>query len=232
MAKTHEFKGIIFTEVPKNIVEKLGIKPGDELNFKIKNEEVVVQKQEAPKGNKDLTEDEKKLLQKLISIRHSDRKTNELKKLITESQKAFESLVDKNILFKYQKSGEELIGIDREYYSILTKQQQAKGLEELEAKGYLILEDKKEIYRISKEIEASKKQVKGVMGFDKKLYLVTEKKFKEVKKVIEDSLKQESTIKEASKKTRLEEGLIKAMIELMKEEGEIIEKRKGVYKII
>ena len=63
---------------PKKVVEKLGIKPGDELNFEIKNEEVTIQKQEAIKENKkNLTEAEIKLLQELINMKHSDRKTNE-----------------------------------------------------------------------------------------------------------------------------------------------------------
>jgi len=232
MAKTHEFKGIIFTEVPKEIVEKLGIKPGDELKFQVKNEEVTIQKKEGKMKEEELTIEEKKLLQELVNIKHSDRKTNELKRLIIENQEAFEKLVNKKILFKYQKSGEELIGIDREYYSILTKQQQENELEKLEKEGYLILEDKKEIYKISREIEESKKQVRGVMGFDKKLYLVSEKKFKEVKNKIEQSLKQEKTIEEASKETNLDKNLIKAVVELLKEQGDLIEKKKGVYQLI
>ena len=234
MAKTHEFKGIIFTDIPKSIVEKLGIKPGDEVSFEEKDGVVVFSK----KGIKDfgLSEKEKKFLDSLVKIKHSERKTSSLKQLILENQEEFVNLLDKKILFKYQKSGEELIGIDRNFYSKYFEQNKGKEREnlvdELEEEGYLVLSDKKQIYKASKQIEESKKQVRGVMGFDKKLYLVTEKKFKEVKGKVESALSKPRSVEEAAAETGLEPELVKTVVELLKEQGELIEKRKGVYQLI
>ncbi len=230
MAKTHEFKGILFTDIPKEVVEKLGIKPGDEVNFIISGEQVVFEKKEKNKNR--LTEAEKKLLKELMKIRHVDRKTSDLQKLIVENKEQLDSLFNKGVLFKYSRDGEEFIGIDRSYYSGFSKQAGSKGLlGNLEEKGYLILEDKKLIYKLSREIEEQKKQVKGVMGFDKKLYVVDEKVYSEAKNKIEKEMKEALTIEEASERTGLEKGLVKAVVEVLKEQGDLIEKTKGVYQL-
>ncbi len=233
MAKTHEFKGRIFTEIPKEAVEALGIKPGDEVEFKVNKKEVILLKKGTSSNKESLSGDERKLLEELMKIKHVERKKSAVKNIISENEKAFEKLLNDKILFKYKKSGEEMIGIDRNYYANYVKQHGEKDiLSELEEKGWLILDDKKKIYEVNSKIEETGKQVKGVMGFDKKLYLVTGKKFNETKKRIEEAIEKPKSIEEVSEKTGLEQGLVKAVIELLKEQGEVIEKKKEIYQLI
>lgn len=106
------------------------------------------------------------------------------------------------------------------------------GVPYLDKYGFIVVEGESEAKEISQKLE---KQIKsgdviGTRGFDKKFYVakkwVYEQQSERVRKVLKGSVMSSA---EVSRELRIGEGLAHAVLELMNEEGEVIEKKKGVY---
>jgi len=105
----------------------------------------------------------------------------------------------------------------------------------LEAKGYLVVENENEAKRISQSLERKIKngEVFGVRGFDKKFYILSRQFysafFPRIAKAIGGKQLSASEIAESLK---LSEPACAALLQMMKESGELIEKRKGAYEMV
>ena len=181
----------------------------------------------------DLTQEEINILRKINFIKFNERtKKKVVEALEGVSPETFTGLLSKGILFEYQKEGADLIGINKNYFSIINKKESL--VDKLFEDGFFVTEDKREMHQINNELIEKQKQeqVKGIKSFDNKLYVVTLEKFKEAKPVIEKILTEEKDFIVIHGESGFEKGLCKAVLEIMKENGEIIEKSKEVYKRI
>ncbi|MFH0834753.1 MAG: hypothetical protein V1881_00210 [Candidatus Micrarchaeota archaeon] len=116
-----------------------------------------------------------------------------------------------------------------------TAPEQNPQLAALEKTGFLVVETELEAKRLSKELEPQVKghSVLGVRGFDKKYYIATRAFLAEAgEKVQKALLKGELTLGQTCVATKMPSDACVAALSILKEEGEIFEKRKGYYAIV
>ncbi|VVB67913.1 Uncharacterised protein [Candidatus Norongarragalina meridionalis] len=105
----------------------------------------------------------------------------------------------------------------------------------LEKTGFLVVETELEAKRLSKELEPQVKghSVLGVRGFDKKYYIATRAFLAEAGERVQKALlKGELTLGQTCVATKMNQDACVAALSILKEEGEIFEKRKGYYAIV
>ncbi|MBI4361348.1 AbrB/MazE/SpoVT family DNA-binding domain-containing protein [Candidatus Micrarchaeota archaeon] len=102
----------------------------------------------------------------------------------------------------------------------------------LEPSGFLVLSGELDAKTFSSRHEAAIKSgdVKGVRGFDKKFYLVSRRFFETNARRILSALSEEKDSLELSQTLKLPEEGIKALLYVLKEEGEVIEKKRGAFR--
>lgn len=135
-AKTHDFKGKVYSEVPDEIVKLLNIKAGDELEFLnvykdmivitkpagTKTEKVETKTEAKKEETKALDADELEVLEKVNSVKYFDRsRENVLKKLENWEIPIFNNLFHKKVLFEYTKKDKKWVGISKEYFQLVIK---------------------------------------------------------------------------------------------------------------
>jgi bifunctional DNA-binding transcriptional regulator/antitoxin component of YhaV-PrlF toxin-antitoxin module len=100
--------------------------------------------------------------------------------------------------------------------------------------GYRIIENELEARNLSKRFEREIKSglIKGVRGFDKRFYVVSMDFYGALSEKILAALEGETTVKEISEKTGENEAACTAVLQVMKEEGDVIEKKRGVFRLI
>lgn len=230
--KTHDFKGEVYAKLPDSVVKKLGIIAGDEVNFEITDGRILISA-----GSKEMPENELALLRKIGVVRYMERTPEFFKKSFTaEEQVLMVSMVKNRILFQYEKEGKKLIGIDREYFPYVTSEKPAEKMTDdvlinkLFSQGFMIAEDQAMANFLNDRLTAAKKtmDVVGVRGFDRKYYIVTRQKLAELQPRMLVLLKKEKTLAELAVEFKSED-LSKAILEVIKENGDVIEKRKGVF---
>jgi len=222
--KTYAFKNNIYCEIPKEVSEKLNLEAGDDLIFDISD----VVKIKTVKGNSFLSAVEKVALANLNEIKHSERTQERVD--ADFDAKIVGSLMEKGILFSYQKNEKKMIGIDRKYVDFKLS---SGILGELDVYGFLIL-DPIRIKELTYALESSKRssQVIGVRGFDKKFYVILRSKFSKYKDEILSEIKKQKQLSEVSKALKINDAFCKTALEILKEEGEAIEKSKGIYQAV
>ncbi|MGC8850698.1 MAG: AbrB/MazE/SpoVT family DNA-binding domain-containing protein [Candidatus Micrarchaeia archaeon] len=106
-------------------------------------------------------------------------------------------------------------------------------LNQLDAKGFLVIENEEDAKALSRLLERDIKagSVRGVRGFDKKFYVVSssflEKASSKLLPVL--SGKEPLTASRISASTGLEEAACIAALQVLKEDGEVLEKKKGFF---
>ena len=250
-AKTHDFKGRVYVEIPKDIVKLLGIDPGDEVFFKNVYEDLVIilkaEKSEEEKPAKPaptpaskekevkLSDEDIGVLKKIGYIRHYERTMKNIDERLNDVEKKIcVSLLSKKVLFEYTKRGKRLIGISREYFPYVVGKQKMVSdplVTKLMDRGYMVLDDYREAMDLNNKLRRARldNKIRGVRGFDKKYYVITTDKLSEVQSKFSNALKTQKTLEELAGETRLPEELCKAALEVLRESGEIVEKKKEVY---
>lgn len=107
--------------------------------------------------------------------------------------------------------------------------------EELDQYGYIVCPDEESAKLLSKSLEESIRRglVAGVRGFDKKFYVVSKPFLDNVGARIREACGAgEFTIPQASAKVRESLNAAKSVVQVLKDQGELIEKRTGVYKFV
>ncbi len=128
---------------------------------------------------------------------------------------------------------------EKQTYGTYTNGQEwyKEGLE-LKAKlgdSFLAIEDPEEIRKISYVLknEINNGDVLGIRGFDRTYYIFKRPCYEKNKSILLSSLKESNrTFEELKTKLNVPEQLLKGLIELTKEQGEIIEPKKGNYKLV
>jgi bifunctional DNA-binding transcriptional regulator/antitoxin component of YhaV-PrlF toxin-antitoxin module len=251
-AKTHTFKGRIYSEIPDDIVKHMDIRAGDTLEFEKRGEDFILarpQKAAAPvpapgpktasPKERRLSADDKKVLNKVRYTKHTERTLENInKKLDAAGEKKFDELLRAGVIFRYRKYNKELYGISREYFRQMEEAEKAKAkptvpqdpqIAVLEREGFLVLANENEARMLNEKLKSFKKKVHGIRGFDKRYYIVTDDSFSEVSRRLMLLLGRDRALDELSKELKAKEGLCKAVIEILREEGTVIEKRRGVY---
>lgn len=105
----------------------------------------------------------------------------------------------------------------------------------LQKQGFAVISNESEARLASSQMEAQikGKQIFGVRGFDKKFYLVTDGYLNGLSgKLLKLLAGKEIQLKELAAQTKSEEEGCLAVLQVLKEQGEVIEKRRGLFKAI
>lgn len=225
MGKIEKRNNRFFCELPKEVLDKLGVKEGDTIEFLNVYKDLFVL---VPKKNA-LSSEEIRLLKKIGKVKYNERTKERIERMLSENERnILLELQKKEVVFTYRKSGKTLYGISRDYFHY------AVGSSEKKEFRYGILTEE-HMQRFLKDYEESIKsgEIKVLKGFDKKYYAINTQLLDTTKhKILKEIESQEKSVKEISEKTGLDEELCKCALEILKEEGMVFEKRKGWYKSV
>ena len=220
MAKIHTFKGKFYTELPKDVVDALGVDEKTEIVF-----------DRLPDGTYSVSVKEDRLeegvLEKANSMQHRERKKDVFMKMLSEEEKkAYDILLGKKVLFEYVSNNERMTGVDRKF-----SKPPRKAQEKTPESDYMVTDDEDEARDITSKLmrDGRSEDYLGTKGFDKKFYLIKRSKLEAVERKILSSLAKEKKLRELCEDTGYEEGLCKAAVEILKERGDIVEPKREVY---
>ncbi len=234
-ARTHSFKGKIFSEIPEEIAEALGLEERDELEFKeIAKGIIIVQKPgKAQASERKLVEEEIDVIRKVNNIFSTDRTVEKINSILDQKEKEiFQDLLARRVFFKFNKNRKTIIGLDKKYLPIvISPKRQEPRTPGIFEKGYAVIENEHEAEELSRMLTEEGKEdlVRGVRGFDQKYYVVTKEKLAELEWRILSAIDGKRNISQVSEELKEDPQLVRACVEVLREEGKIIEKRKGVY---
>ncbi len=192
-----------------------------------------------------LNEKEITVLKKLESIKFEERLPALVNKTLTVAErKTLEMLIKKQFVTiykegKYAKNG--VYNIPREVYTELrkdreTKKETAEGravnaFSFFEQNGYAVIESEDEAKNISSQLEEKIKagEVVGARGFDRRYYIVRKNVLSSLSEKVGKAIEKGNTAGKVAEQLKISETLAKTILELMKYEGEAVEREKGLY---
>lgn len=239
--KTHAFKGRLYCEIPQDIVKQLGLEAGDEVEFKHAHEKVALIVPSKKAEKKPLVT-EASILEKLTALSHPDRTKDKVEKILTKEEKeVFEKMKKKKIFFDYIKKGKKLIGITKKYYKA-PKASSPKSssfpaaaaieknemIDKLQREGCLVLDN---IGTLTGDLRKRglEKRVIGIRGFDKKFYIILNQRLLELEGKIMKSTQKKRKVEDLAKELNISEPLCRAALEILREDGRVIEKANNEY---
>jgi hypothetical protein len=100
--------------------------------------------------------------------------------------------------------------------------------------GYAVLNSEGEAKQLSDELEQFIKngQVVGVRGFDKRFYVVSREFLERHSGAVLGALKEPNTARVAAAQAKMAFDAFNAALVVLKEQGEIIEKKKGMFQTV
>ena len=109
--------------------------------------------------------------------------------------------------------------------------EKAKPKKREEGADYLILNNEAEARQLSKGLadKIKRREVVGVRGFDKRFYVVSRAFLKKTGETVKKAAGNGADLKTVSERTRLPSEACLAVLSVLKEEGEVFEKKDGFY---
>ncbi|MFH0885404.1 MAG: hypothetical protein V1861_06875 [Candidatus Micrarchaeota archaeon] len=204
-----------------------------------------------------LSEAEIAIMKKLLSIRFENRTPEYVGKALSESEmKTLHGLEQRGMVnvFRGTKYKDGVYNISDHIYPLLQKSQGAPSTDApaeikpqatsprgaapgsqtgamLQSQGFIIIQDKREAMMLSEGLGPQMKSgaVVGVKGFDGKFYIVTREYYSKARALIDAALKGQMDAPSVASATRLDPEGCLAVLRLMAENGDIIEKKKGIF---
>ncbi len=247
-------EGGLSLEIPRGIAESLGLREGQRFEVVPVKEDVLVivlKEVQTKRGSKtkiDLSDEEIQLLKKLNSIRFSDRTGDNMQKRLDKKElKVLDGLVKRGVVLhikhgKYSSHG-GVYSISREYFKAINEMVSTKRetpdrirvlLDGLAKNGFIILDDQglAEEFALALSSEMRDGDVTAIKTFDKKIVFVSSELVNKLGDRVVDILKRSKRgmgIQTIASKLGADPDAIRAVIEILREAGDILEKRKGVY---
>jgi hypothetical protein len=210
--------------------------------------------QPATKTNTDLlNHEEKTVVLKLLSVKFGDRIVPKVSKLLNENEKKILSiLISRKLITVYEnkKYPDGVYNITDNVFNFVKNQpadepmarpttQSEKKIEtpndfgvELRKKGYVILTDSNQAYAFSQKMKDEKSSILAVKGFDQKFYAATRSYYERTSNSIKKALAEgDCDATSIAKKCNLEPDAVIVVLKFLGEEGEVIEKKKGMFSL-
>jgi len=201
-----------------------------------------------------IDERQRMVLKKLLSIRFENRTPAYVSKALSEGEMAVLGELEKRGMvnvFKGDKYKDGVYNINDNIYPVLAQKggeapkAEAQGrvvpadhqptpadsIVALRSRGYVVIADRREALMLSEQLGADMKSgaVVGVKGFDGKFYIVSRNYFNSAQASIGAALKEDMDAPSVASATKLDPEGCLAVLRLMAENGEIIEKKRGVF---
>ncbi|MFH2106064.1 MAG: hypothetical protein ABII22_02300 [Candidatus Micrarchaeota archaeon] len=220
------------------------------LSKRLGNVEVVKQKT----GDVLLNHEEKTLVLKLLAFKFEDRVPPKIDKTLNDTErKTLSGLLSKKLITVYQnkKYPDGVYNITDNIFNFV-KGQQTNGplvkpvvqgerksempgdfVLELKKKGYLILTDSNQAYAFSQKMKSEKSSILAVKGFDQKFYAATKTYYEKTSNAIKKALGEgDCDAVGIGKRCNLEADAVTVILRFLGEEGEVIEKKKGMFSLV
>lgn len=215
------------------------------LTVPLGNAEKPTEKQEP--GKFKMSEKEMAVLKKLLSIRFENRTPAHVSKAFSDSEReVLKILEQKNFvnLFKGRKYLDGVYNVPDSTYSLVQKNDNAvkpvqvqvtttnvNPIAALKSQGFVIFTDKREAFALSEKLSNEMKngEVVGVKGFDGKFYVVTRECLTTIRSKITSVLKKDMDVQSIADATKTDIDGCTAVLRLMAESGDLIEKKKGIF---
>ncbi|MFH1779734.1 MAG: hypothetical protein ABH803_01145 [Candidatus Micrarchaeota archaeon] len=136
------------------------------------------------------------------------------------------------------KEGSELTFVETKdglFALIPSSEKKTTGSSGLNATGFMVFEDEAAVKKLSDSLEKEIKAglVKGFRSFDKRYFIVSKSFLDENYPKVLSALKtKELSLTEISEKIKLPRDATECLLGVLKEEGEVIEKKRGLYKLV
>jgi hypothetical protein len=192
---------------------------------------------------------DKKILDKLVQSGLKERVEGRFERMLNEQErKRFEKLVAEGRVIKFKLSDkykkavyklpEELNKSDNKSEQMHSEEEQAEAtpLEVLETQGYVIIDSEAEARRFSETMRAAVQsgEVRGVKSFDGKYYVIStellERYAPKVLSVLSDQ--GPASVEQISAHIKTDSLLVKTVCELLRESGQVVEKRRNIYALV
>jgi len=199
--------------------------------------------------SKILSESERALLKKLLSIKFEKRTPAYVSKALDNDEKAvLRELEQKGFVnvFKGTKYKDGVYNIRDSIYPLLSQKEsetkETRGAQApqpavqvpfgmLHTQGFMIIADKNEARMLSERLADDMKRgnALGVKGFDGKFYIVTRDYFTRSQAAILAILKEDMNADAIATAAKLNPDGCRAVLRIMSENGDILEKRRGIF---
>lgn len=216
-------------KLPGYIVDSLSLKEGDKLEFGMVDKTTASMKKLERTGKPDI-----EVMRRLNSIKFSERTKEAVDKLLSEEEKKIlEKLIKKKIVSFYNKgkyADNGVYSISRDYYYLLTQRDKPEGLK----KDFIVVDDMNKAMELMEEFKPKIRdgEILTVRSFNKKFYFVNSEMVDTLGSELFAQLGQkDTTVEELAKKTGKHEELVRAVLEILRESGDVIEKKKGLYSL-
>jgi len=192
-----------------------------------------------------LSESERALLKKLLSIKFENRTPAYVTKALDNDEKTvLRELERKGFVnvFKGTKYKDGVYNIRDSIYPLLSQKEAAGPKEAVQAaapspfgllhtQGFMIIADKNEARILSERLADDMKRgnALGVKGFDGKFYIVTRDYFTKSQAAILAILKEDMNADAIAIATKLNPDGCRAVLRIMSENGDVLEKRRGIF---
>jgi hypothetical protein len=200
----------------------------------------------APKEKGQISEQERAVLRKLLSIRFENRTPAYVGKALSGSELEVLGELERRRLvnvFRGNKYKDGVYNINDSIYPLLSQRAEqaapqahstpgpGSSFSSLGSRGFAIINDKREALALSDQLQSEIKSgsVVGIKGFDGKFYLVTKNYLTDAASAIASVLKDDMDVQAIASAARLEPDGCIAVLRLLAEGGEIIEKKKGIF---
>lgn len=174
---------------------------------------------------------EEKLLKKLDSLELRKRSPSYLRKTLSKEEWGMlEKLLKQGkVAYIHNKKFREGIYVIEKRKKTMRKEGEPNEMaNQLFANGYIILEASRDAQSLSERLLKQKGSIMGVRGFDGKYYVVTSTYFKKVWEAI-SRMGEEVVPEEVAEKFSLSIDGCKAVLKLLAEKGDYVEKKGGIY---
>ncbi len=232
-------KGLVL-KLPADMLQAVHLAEGDEVEFELVGNSMI-----GIKKAEELSSGERAVLEKLGKIKFADRNRENVRNALDESEyKVLGGLMKRGAVSfyeggKYKEKG--VYSISRNFYYYLTKPAEKSGEKRcgivkkcMGNKSHMVVKDfnqaKDVLTQLEPEIASGKIVV--VRGFDKAFYIVAQEAVSDVGSCLFAALEVgDMTLDELGDKCGVERELCKSVLEVLRESGDIIEKKKELYSL-
>jgi hypothetical protein len=251
-------QNVSYIELPAELatrdeIEIFQLRPGYYLlSLPLGQPQAPARQEEAAKGGDSLSGEERAVLMKLLSIRFEQRVPAYVNKALDDGEKAvLKGLEARGLVnvFKGAKYKEGVYNIRDSIYPQLSQKaapqrpeaqarpaETASGTQNdlvaiLKRQGFIVINDRNQARALSEALSQEMKNgaVAGVKGFDNKFYVVTKSYLASAQAAIANALKEDMDSQSVAAASRLDPDGCLAVLRIMSEAGEILEKKRGVF---
>ncbi len=185
---------------------------------------------------------EKEVLLKLLSVKFGNRTPAYIEKVFSPEEKQVLRILEKKKMvnvFKSKKYRNGVYNVNDKAYLLVRGKRQASGKKpdaplDVLKKGFAVIKNKNDARKFAGQLssEMRKGAVKGMKGFDGNFYLATSSYYKKASPLITKVLDRPLSAEKIADAAGLEEDGCIAVLMMMSENGEVIEKKRGVFALV